>query len=441
MKDKFNWNENSSADELENILLSAENVKEVFIASAFLSKKGVEIIKKLVGKHKLGKVMVTVCISAEFSDDKPADLLTNLSDFASVRISKDRVFHPKVYYIKSDTKPLLLFGSSNFTNGGFNLNIEFNKICVPTDKEIQELELFEKFCRNQTTAVTQEIIDFYKAQETELSEIRNARRKISAKLKNLGKNKQQVNFDKESLLEHEFKFEDYETFFLENQEKDSSALSKQRENVQEKLLNIHASVMPKVVDLKLVPHWSKKNITSLSLRNKFNNYKLSWMGVRYFDEKARDDIKFLHDSSHKDDYNVAITKAACLQYNISSSGFQIILFFAQHNTALEDSFDRYSLYLEFSKKAQGIDNSLKLLKGKGFKWIISKQGEEDKVFDVDTRNDLAKFLEENDKVGYDSYLIKSYSPTDSLIKTKEDIVNEIIEQFKRIQPLYNAVRR
>jgi HKD family nuclease len=57
-------------------------------------------------------------------------LLRELGDFPNVHLylyeQPDRTFHPKLYLFASQTHALLIIGSSNWTQGGFQRNVEAN---------------------------------------------------------------------------------------------------------------------------------------------------------------------------------------------------------------------------------------------------------------------------------------------------------------------------
>ncbi len=86
--DFFYWDKNSNGLQLENQLYVINDINEIFIASAYLSCDGIDILQRLVEHGSVRKENVTVCLSTEFSDDKPSELLIRLGKIAMVRIAK-----------------------------------------------------------------------------------------------------------------------------------------------------------------------------------------------------------------------------------------------------------------------------------------------------------------------------------------------------------------
>lgn len=331
----FYWDKNSSGFQLENQLQAVGGVEEIFVATAYLSNEGVDILQRLIDRDSVKRKNIVVCLSTEFSDDNPSDLLIRLGKITKVRIAKGgRLFHPKFYYIKGSVGSLLIFGSSNLTGGGFDKNIEFDRICSPTADEIVEVEKFIAYCLSQTDEVEVEHIDFYKSQEAKLAELKKVKSQIARELKSFDKKDDPFTEDTYDITNFYFNFVDYQTFFSRNIAATSATVTAQRKAIQDKLLRIHSVIVEQVNTLNLYVHWDKNNITSLTFPCKYNKYIVDWMGVRY--GKRRDEICFGGDT--KEAYE-SFTKHACLQCNVNPKGFEIVLFFAVPT----DAWDRKHL--------------------------------------------------------------------------------------------------
>ncbi len=430
MSNKYYWDKDSNALQLEEQLNSIAGIKEIFIVSAFLSNHGVEMLKRLARRNAVPKEKVVICLSAEFSDEKPAELLQTLSQVATIRISRgDRLFHPKLYYIKGQSESILIFGSSNFTLGGFEKNIEFDNICTPTAEDIEQLEKFKAYCFSQTDILTTERIEFYKEQETALAELKKAKEEINRKLKRFVKRQDPFDEQTYDLTGYYFQFADYETFFDRNQSLSSiGAIGAQRKAVQTKLLDIHRTVERKIAPLNLYPHWEKSNTTSLTFPTVFNHNKVGWLGVRYWKREQLDFARL-----DKKDPFTSITKHTCLQYCISSSLFEVNLFFAVPN----GSWDRASLheYAKMAELAPRINEQAEKLRGNDLTWII----QDCESYNLDMQSSLAEYLRKNDKDGRFSYLSLSFKPDDEKIKTFDGICDEIVKGIKLLKPLFDII--
>lgn len=423
----FYWSKDDNRFELEKRFQSISGIKEIFIATAYLSKGGLEILQRLLERCPVEKDRVTVCLSPEFSDDHPSDILIELNRIAKVRIAKDdRFFHPKLYYIKSKTESLLIFGSSNFTTGGFNNNIEFDSICTPSSDEINQLERFINFCKLHTVELSGEHIDFYKNQESKLTELKKIKAQITQQLGNFEKRDDPFSVDTYDLTDYYFSFHDYEVFFSRNVSDNSSRLVMQRKVVQEKLLKIHSIIERRINALNLYAHWDKSNITSLTYPCLYNKNRVDWMGIRY--GKSRKEIVL--GGGVKESYE-SFTKHACLQYDVYPNGFEIVLFFAVPS----DAVDRSYLAENIDMIADRINQTASKMKGYGLQWNISGCPS----FNFDEETDLASYLKRYDLDGRYSSLNKHYEPNSPKIKTLDSICEEIKTVFNIYRPLYDVL--
>ena len=207
----FYWDENNCGFNLESQLQTMSNVKKIFVATAFLSSDGVSILKKIVDRYLIKRENVTICLSTEFSDDHPSNILVELNKIAKVRIAKDgRLFHPKFYYVQGYPNNLLIFGSSNLTGGGFGKNIEFDSIYTPSENEIVQIEKFISYCHSQTDELTTSRIEFYKSQEDKLNELKKVKSQIATQLRSFDKKDDPFTEYTYNLSDFYFKFTDYE---------------------------------------------------------------------------------------------------------------------------------------------------------------------------------------------------------------------------------------
>lgn len=423
----FYWDENDCGFKLEKQLQTVSNINKIFVSTAFLSNAGVDILKGLVNRNSVKRENVTVCLSTEFSDDYPSNILIELNNIAKVRIAKcERFFHPKLYYIHGSPKNLLIFGSSNFTGGGFGKNIEFDSVCNPSEEEIAQVEKFINYCFSQTDELTTSHIEFYKKQEVKLGELKKIKAQITSQLKSFDKKDDPFTEYTYDLSDFYFKFADYEAYFPRNSTLNSLKINEQRKVVQDKLLAINEIVENQIKELNLYTHWDRSNITSLNRPCIFNNYRVDWMGVRY--GKRKEEVCF--GGGVKEPYE-SFTKHACLQYNIYPTGFYIVLFFAVPNGA----WDRQNLKEKLYKMDNKINQQVQLMKGHGLVWQITDCPD----FNFDTDVDLATYLKQYDCEGKFSSLNMRFAPNDPKIKTLLDICKEVIEGFKLLKPLYDLI--
>ena len=133
----FYWNLGERG--IKDMMLSLKGIKELIICSAYCSLNGVEILNSVKENNRLDKKKITVYLSNKFSTRNCDDILSQLSEIATVNIVNSeggKFFHPKLYLIKSrDSTNKLILGSSNLTDGGLVKNIEMNIYKNLDDKE------------------------------------------------------------------------------------------------------------------------------------------------------------------------------------------------------------------------------------------------------------------------------------------------------------------
>jgi len=75
----FYWKEKTENELfLTEELLSCSSMKNAQIASAFISREGISIIRKLIEKYDLSPEQITLYLSEQFSSDNPGELLEQL---------------------------------------------------------------------------------------------------------------------------------------------------------------------------------------------------------------------------------------------------------------------------------------------------------------------------------------------------------------------------
>lgn len=417
---------------LKDNITNTDNVKRIKIAVAYFSEYGLKTLKDIIEKNKLSKNRVELYLSPEFTNKNQANILKELKEIANVYIVFDTKFHPKVYLFECKDNNKLIFGSSNFTLNGIEKNIEFDSILEIDDKSTHKVkvDLFFTYCKENSKLVDDKIIDWYISIEAELEELRKSQEKIRKKIFKIKTSNDPFDEDTYNLDNYYFNYKDYETFFPRNIRKEDINIRESRIEVKEKMLSIHNRIYENIKELGIDCHWRKDNITSLIRPCKYNNGNVDWIGVRY--GKQSWEIKELNKGAI--DNELGFQKHACIQYAISEAGFEINLFHAVAN----DAVDRDVLHrnLEDIEKRTKIEDELRKLKGHRFYWHI-----DDAKFDLD-KDDISEFYEfytTNDKEGKVSSLSKFFNPDDMNLKDEESICNLVSKYIEMLIPLYNLV--
>ncbi|MFX3637060.1 MAG: phospholipase D family protein [Candidatus Pristimantibacillus sp.] len=431
--DTYYWHGEAYKNEFSNL----KNLKNLKIATAYISNYGIDLLKEVILMNKLKKVDVEVFLSPEFSYNKPSEMLNVLRTIANTYLVISIPFHAKVVLAESiDLKNKVMFGSSNFTEGGIERNIEFDLIRnLETTQENEKFKLFFDFCRNNSQLVNQEIINSYLGNEAEFEELNKLNKKIKKKLV-MFKNKDD-SFDDEDydLKDYFFQFEDYEAFFYRNEQRKDKGMMQQRTNVREKMLEIHEAIYNDIQALNLHCHRRKGNITSLIIPSDYNKKRVGWLGVRY--GKSPKELDTLNSGAEKDE-ELGFQKHACLQFSITKRGFEINLFHA----VPKDAFDRNHVHGKFENKEflSRINDEIRKLKGNNLVWYIY----EDDIpitFEIDNEDDdkFIEFYKNHDLSGRESFLSYSLEPDDPRIKNLFSIAILVKDKIKLMLPLYKAM--
>jgi HKD family nuclease len=432
----FYWHSKvENGNTLKEELLGLDKISIVRIASAYFSKEGLEILKELRDKHLLKKQNIHLYLSPEFSIDKPYELLEELREFCNVYIVFNIRFHPKVYWLKSSSKSKLIFGSSNFTRGGFTDNIEFDMVSEINKNDELKLDMFFKYCNDNSELVNEEIIKFYKDKADEFNKLKDTNRKINKALYSYERRNDAFEEDDYSLDEMYFTYQDYETLFMRNQALNDAAINARRKAIKDKILKIHKKVYSTLNKENIHCHWRPENITSLIRPCEFNFGRVGWVGVRY--GKHKDEIDILNIGSEKDE-ELGFQKHSCLQFCITSSGFEINLFHAVRR----DAVDRNYLHENINSLKSKIVKELDKLRGEGLEWIIHDNAQDkDYIFKIDNEKseDFISFYKKYDEEGRESYLAYYLEPDNDNLKDLNSISKVVIEKIKIFLPLYNLL--
>ncbi|MEJ6952068.1 phospholipase D family protein [Natronospora cellulosivora (SeqCode)] len=431
---KYYWH----GDDVLSKELNVKKIKNIFIASAFFSNYGLELLKKIINNNSLSKENVIIYLSPEFSNDNPGKLLKKLYEIAKVYIVYNIPFHPKVYLIEQEEDTKVMFGSSNFTNGGFNKNIEFNVInnkC--SKKEIDKLQLFFKFCNNNSKLVNQEIIDIYIQQHKELKKLKQIQQSIRENLHKFESLEDPFKKNTYNISSYFFSYSDYETFFKKNQQRSDINIMKKREHVEEKLRKVHKIIYDDVKKINLNCHWRDKNITSSLRPNRFNKGKVSWLGIRY--GKSKKELDYLNMGAEANE-ELGFQKHACLLFSIYSLGVEISLF----HSVIHDAFDRGYIQDQLKKDSyrKKLIKEIEKLKGEKFIWHLkNKDSNESYEFHIDNESakDFVAFYLNNDKDGLASFMSYFIDPDSDELKDINAFTQTIINKFKKMIYIYRLV--
>jgi HKD family nuclease len=428
---------------LTNIFNEVEELTGLLIATAYLSKFGVDLLKKCIIRNSLKREQVQIYISKEFDSNNPALLLQELQNIAQVFIVDNEKLHAKVYFFQKKNQNQIVYGSANLTKGGCQENLEF--INVETNIDQNRIGLFFEHCYNCSIEVTPEIIECYREIYDDIKKVFGAQKKLSNRISSIFGEQDPYTEADYDLDNQYFSFEDYETLFPKFQHSGTTEVMNRRKTIQYKMLKVHNILEPKLKQLNLNRHWSKKHITSLLNPSWYNHGRVSWIGIRY--GKQRKEVQFLNTVYNyrdkqlmgDDDGYGNFQKHACMQFSFLQEGVSVGLFHAVANGAI----DRYHLEENIDKLDKVIVKHIEILKGEGFTWSIY-DGKNDKVikdFQID-KEDAAKFIDfykKHDSEGLESFCTYHVLPDDPRLRDEHTIADLIFEKILVLKPIYDTI--
>lgn len=429
---------------LKNELLNIKDAKKLIIATAYFSLYGLDILKEIISTNKLSRKQITIYLSPEFTSNNPGHLLEETQKIAVTYIVSKIPFHSKMVYVENNQYINLIFGSSNFTKGGIEKNIEFDTIWkIPLATEEKELidtlnkvKMFFDFIRSNSILVNEEIIKSYHDIKSKLDDILKTQKNIRKNLFSFLVKEDSFDEDEYGLENYYFNFQDYEVFFLRNVGRNDGQILKQRKDIQLKMIAIHQKIYSRIKKLNLYCHWRPENITSLIKPAVYNKYKVEWLGVRYGKDKSELDI--LNKGALKDQ-ELGFQKHACLQFSIFSDGFDINLFHAVSN----DAYDRKVVHDKLGNNNFKMEliKQLKKLQGEGLVWHIYDDQNKipDFILDNEEPNDFLEYYKKYDMDGRESFLTYYVEPDDPRMKDINTIAELIVKKIKLLLPLYGVL--
>ncbi|HDX9528507.1 phospholipase D family protein [Bacillus cereus] len=443
---EFTWKKGYITQFFEN----QHNLSSITIATAYFSKYGLNLLKKLIKQNDLLKKDVTLYLSTEFNTQLPSSILQELHSNTTTYIVDKVPLHAKVILItnKHDYS-YLICGSANFTEGGLQKNLEFMTIHSHHEFDHMKIRIFFDHCKNNSISITPEIISAYKQIETSVSELDEIKNKIKKELRSIYTQTDSFQENTYNLSNQFFKYTDYETLFPRNRYLKSPELRENREQIKKKLLKIHYLLYPYIKRLDLNCHWNEQNITSSTIPSDYTHNRISWMGVRY--GKTESEVKELNYNLPKYSHNktenehIGFQKHACIQFSLVSTGFEIMLFHAVANDAVDRGYLRDIIADGHQNTIDLIMKEVEKLKGKGFVWHITDVKNKKHIasfnFDTDKSQDFFTFYKKYDENGLESYCSFYISPDDENLLNRKTIAKVVLKKTKQLLPLYKLIAK
>ncbi|MFF5395888.1 phospholipase D family protein [Peribacillus butanolivorans] len=428
---------------------SLRKVKSIRIATAFFSEYGLDLLKVMINNNNLAKQDVAIFLSTDFNNTMAVFLLKELRNIANVYIVDSLSLHAKVYLIEiEDGNFEIIHGSSNFTEGGFQKNLEFMSYHESDSLKEDRILMFFDYCKNNASLVDETIINFYKEFEAELINLNKIQNEIKKKFRRRITHDDSFEQDRYDLTKFYFTYEDYETLFYRNSILNDSDIKERRKLIRDKLTSLHKLLRKHVNELNLHEHWKSNNLTSGIEPNHFNHNRVSWIGVRY--GKTEQEVKqlnaFLSPSkgnfSSQDEY-MGFQKHSCIQFCLVSNGFEIVLFHSVANDAVDRGTFKDIINEPDEKKLKSIVREIDKLKGKGFTWHVTDAKNNTAIasfsFDENEAEQFVEFYKKHDDSGFESFCSFTLTPDNPILKDRITLARFIFKKIKQLLPLYQLI--
>ena len=393
---------------------------EIFIAVALLNDKGLNFLLQDLKDSCKTKLLVGI--------DLPTtpEVLRRLKELENVDVriySNNNYFHPKLYAFKTGDDTKIFVGSSNFTNGGLNDNIELSLFSSDKDACNDALEWFSN-AFSSSKILSDEFLDEYETlyvdreihRETEKKNVKKLKKLLTAPSKDSSL----------ELLTNEYYFirKDYETFHPDKVDKNTSPIIDERERVRQKMFELERGLYKKINEKgwKIYRHPKLNNRVSL-IELKYNKNYVNSMWL-HFGKKGKE-----RDDSFIENIRLQVIISGNLRLSSIGYGVGVWLMVGKENSSLEDrNFIKNSI-----QNNSFLEKLYKYILSLGNGYFLQLNNENYPCESIE-QDFLYKLIKEDD---YKSYFIigKNFSPNDKFLKS-EKIYDTIMDEFAKLYPLY-----
>lgn len=403
---------------------------EIFIAVALLNDQGLDFLLQDLKDNCKIKLIVGIDLP---TTPKALRKLKELERVDVRLYSRDNYFHPKLYALKTGDEIKIFVGSSNFTNGGLNDNIELSLFSSDKDACNDVLKWFNDVF-SSSKLLSDEFLQEYEQIFPEVEKQRNADKKRSLKLKGLLASPEPEN--PLTLLTNEFYFvkSDYEILSSNNSISNTPQVLRERGKVKAKLEKLEEYCYNEVSKKGWKLYRNRKfNRTSGINLNTTNAKKINsiWLHL------GKDNKEMSMPGRLKESFIENIRMQVIISGNLRLSGFGpgvgVWLMVGKQKGSLEDrGYIKKMITKESFKKElyQKVENL-----GSGYYIQINGESIPCDKFDINT---LCDFIEKDNPINY--FIIgKDFKPNDYKLML-ENINKTIMYEFELLYPIYELLK-
>lgn len=390
--------------------------KSIWIATAMISYNGWKFIQENLSNDSEQHFLIGIDLATEPKVFE--ELLNNLHINARV-YQTNYTFHPKVYLLqKKDNSFTAFIGSSNTTSWGLEKNVEMNFQVNDQVECIKLLEWFNEYY-SKGYIITEDFFNDYKSKYT----------RISTKCKEINSDIQQINSDIAQDAGQFFTRNEHKIFEEKYHRINSSDLQRIRKNVSDKFKEIHKIIYPQFSSYGLWDlhcHHNSREIVSRHFFNPFSGNYINAIWLHY--GKSHEQLQAYNEKDEKSFIN-----NIRLQIIIHENSLGIWLVLGKDWGSKKDRDNFRALMKNVAIRKLFFDSYKKL----GNEYSINIEG-------IPSMDNL-KIPEElhiyTQKESIDDYFIIGCEIDwldDRISKT--NITNTILEEFRKLYPLYEIMR-
>ncbi|AEE50141.1 phospholipase D family protein [Haliscomenobacter hydrossis] len=414
--------------ELKQLLPKAE---EIWIAVAVMSDYGMNVIQENTNPHAKKNILVGIDLPTPPSVLKRLQGLQNEGK-ANVKYfyRKDQFFHPKLYVVKTNGALTAIVGSGNCTEGGLEKHLELSVKTVDQGLCQYLLEKYFNIYFKIGEPITSEFIEDYEV----LFESRKEREK---------QDKQELTiFDKSANSKLKIKDLDFTNQFFEyihfaafegtKPYSHAENVNNERYLVKMRLLDLHDLIYPHIEKRKwdLHPHHKLDNIVSSHAHSSWTGEEIGSLWLHYGrSPKELEKYEKEYGENQSSMYHMR------LQVLIRNNSIDIWCRVGKNNGSI---LDREYFKTKMQTDSRFRTKFFQLCQILDDQYEIHINNVVKKVKSFTTPEELFEFTK-SDKQKHYFIIGKSFKPDDRAFSTS-NIVNTIMGEFEKLEPIYQHIR-
>lgn len=400
--------------------------EEIWIAVAMVSDAGFNFIQKNINQSAKQNYLIGVGLPTSPSVLRQLMDLSPSDQFRSRIYHKEsKLFHPKMYIIKTGEKFYAFVGSGNCTDGGLDTNVEISAKIDDPDFCKKSLDWFNSFYKNGRT-ITE---DFLQAYESLFHKQKERMKKDSEEIQYLfSETNETLNLDKIDFTNQFFKKEHFQAFEGNKPRNRSAEVNAERINVRAQLYRLHDKILPEIKAKKwnLAEHYVAGDIVSSAVHGEFTADDLQAMWLHYGRDKK--EIKAYGELETP-------LKYMRLQVIIHKNNIGLWNRIGKDNGS---QIDRDNLKKKLKNDPDYRAEIYRIISTLPQDFYIELNNERKYIGEFETEEQLAVFLL---SASYKSYFIigNELRPDDVRLST-ENIVDTVIDHFELLLPTYELIK-